>query len=192
VSWASEFDRLDGDLGVDANDLARARAWVTEHSSAVGWLRTWNSPAPLLEFTDRFLPDGSTMVLGMALPTDRVHTLLRSDLEDDAIGQMLSAGQPPEAGGVPLGWEPVELLEQGVTCSWTCNGLQPRVAERIELRLTADGLLADQSHTDDVMRIVDLLPKEDGPWEALLLVRYGAEPHGSFRKLPPPPQAHTS
>lgn len=71
-----------------------------------------------------------------------------------------------------------------MTCSWTCDNLQPLVAEQIELRLTVDGLLPDQPHTDEVMRIVQDLPKEDGPWEAFLLVRYGPEPRGPFRELP--------
>lgn len=193
VSWAtSEFEKLDLDLGVAPDDLSRAQAWVTEHSEDVGWIRTWRSPATLLEFSDRFLRPSSTMVLGMALPTERVQTLLQTDLEDDAIGLMLSAGRAPERGGVPLGWEPVEWLQQGVTCSWTCNHLQPRVADQIELRLTADGLLPDQTHTDDVMRIVEELPKEPGPWEAFLLVRCGAEPRGPFRQLPPRPQLQPS
>ena len=69
---------------------------------------------------------------------------------------------------------------------WTCSNLQPKVAEQLTLHLTDCGLLADQQHADAVMSIVEHLPKEDGgEWEAFLLIRYGPEPQGPFRNLPP-------
>jgi hypothetical protein len=60
------------------------------------------------------------------------------------------------------------------------------VAEQLTLHLTDCGLLADQQHADAVMSIVEHVPKEDGgEWEAFLLIRYGPEPQGPFRNLPP-------
>jgi hypothetical protein len=198
ASWSATFDETAAYLGVAADDVPMARAWVAERDDDVGWVNTWPSPGPLLEFVEQFIPDGTAMVLGVALSAERARAWVGDGPGDDAIEMMLARAAPPEPGGVPIGWEPVEWLPQGVTCSWTCNLLQPLVAEQIELRLTDEGLLPDQAHTDEVMRIVEELPKEDGPWEAFLLVRYGAEPTGPFRELPanvcelpaPLPEAH--
>jgi len=184
VAWSSGFDESALDLGVASADLADARRWVENHGPLVDFLGTWTSPAPLLDFASRFIAEGTVTVLGVALPTERARRYGKDP--SDAMEQMLSNCQALAPGGMPLGWEPVEWLEQGVTCSWTCNGLQPKVAEQFDLELTSDGLLPSQTHADAVMEIIDPLPKESGPWEAFLLVRYGPEPHGPFRELPPP------
>jgi hypothetical protein len=183
-SWCAGDDDADlHALGVAPCDMARARAWIDAHEADVGFLHTWTSPEKPLEFVERFLPGGSAMVLGLALPVEEAHAYGRDD--GDAMDQLLATGARPAPGGVPLGWEPVEWLEQGPACSWTCNGLQPEVAARMELRLTEHGLLADQEHADEVMRVLEGLPKEDGTWVAFLLIRYGPEPRPPYRELPP-------
>lgn len=100
------------------------------------------------------------------------------------------------AGEVPTARTWVAERDHDVGCvnTWTSPGPLLEFVERfvpdrtamvlIELRLTVDGLLPDQPHTDEVVRIVHDLPKEDGPWEAFLLVGYGPEPRGPFRELP--------
>jgi hypothetical protein len=179
------FEETAGRLGVAADAVADAKSWVAERDDLVGETHTWSSPVPLVEFVERFIPDGSAMVLGVALPRQRERAWTGSPL-DGGIEALLDGGASPATGGVPLGWEPVEVHPYAVMCSWTCNDLQPEVAERVELRLTGDGLLADQEHADEVMRIVAGLDKEPGPWEAFLLIRYGPEPRGPFRPPPEP------
>jgi hypothetical protein len=186
--WYS-FEETAGRLGVAPDREAEAKAWVAEHDDLVGETHTWSSPTVLVEFVERFIPDRSAMVLGVALPRGRARAW-KGDPIDGGIEELLDSGAPPAAGGVPLGWEPVEVHPYAVMCSWTCNDLQPEVAERIGLRLTAEGLLADQEHADEVMHILADVDKEPGPWEALLLVRYGPEPRGPFRQ-PPEPEALT-
>lgn len=158
ASWSSSFDETAGHLRVAPDDVPRARTWVAERDHDVGWLTTWTSPVTLLEFVERFIPDGSATVLGVALNAGHARRWLGEERPNDAIATMLARGAPPEPGGVPLGWEPVEWLTQGVACSWTCNSLQPLVAEQIELRLTPDGLLPDQRFSreflDDVHDLV--------------------------------------
>jgi hypothetical protein len=176
------FEESAADLGVSAEHVADARAWVVEHDAMVGPEHTWSSPAPLLEFVERFIADGSVTVLGVALPTEQARGW-DSYGWGGPIAQLLAQGAPLAPGGVPLGWEPVECHAHAVMCSWTCNSLQEQVAEQIELRLNGDGLVPDQAHADEVMRIVDTLDKEIGPWAAFLLVRYGPEPRGPFRML---------
>jgi hypothetical protein len=183
VPWGTDVDDYIARLGVASADIARARGWVEDHEADVGFFHTWRSPEPLAEFLERFIPAGAAMIAGLALPAERAHGCER---EDDAMVGLLASGQPLAAGGTPLGWEPVEWAQQGICCSWTCNRLQEDVAEQVDLRLTECGLLADQRHADEVMAVVEHLPKEDwGAWEAFLLVRYGPEPRGPFRVLPP-------
>jgi hypothetical protein len=184
VSWSSSFDEAASDLGVRPEKLPPARAWVADHADDVGHLHTWRSPQPLFEFVERFISPSSVMVLGLALTTERARAWGRKPV--DAMKELLAAGQPPAPGGTVLGWEPVEWLEQGVGCSWTCNNLQPMVAQQLTLHVTDCGLLPDQQHADAVMSIVEHLPKEDGgDWEAFLLIRYGPEPRPPFRNLRP-------
>jgi hypothetical protein len=179
--WCS-FEDDAADLGVSAERVADARAWVVDHDDLVGPEHTWSSPAPLLEFVERFIANGPVMVLGVALPAEQARAWAGSSW-GGPIAELLTRGAPPAPGGVPLGWEPVECHAHAVMCSWTCNSLQDEVAEQIELRFTKDGLLPDQTHADEVMRVVDTLDKEIGPWAAFLLVRYGPEPRGPFREL---------
>ena len=183
--WCS-FEENAADLGVAGERVDDARAWVVEHDGLVGAEHTWRSPAPLLEFVERFIAGRSVFVLGVALPAAQARAWAGVSW-GGPIADLLASGGPLASGGVPLGWEPVE-------CHARCNvQLGPatpcRKGRRPDRAASHRGWAGppDQTHADEVMRVVDTLDKEISPWAAFLLVLRprtgGTLPRARLRRL---------
>lgn len=73
------------------------------------------------------------------------------------------------------GWyEPVSVHLGGLSCSWTCNGLQDDVAGATGVVPNEHGFIdtADQAAAAMAYLADPAVGKEDGIWRAWLVVRY--------------------
>ena len=100
--------------------------------------------APLLEFVERFIAGRSVFVLGVALPAAQARAWAGVSW-GGPIADLLASGEPLASGGVPLGWEPVECHARCNVQLGPATPCRKEVAAQIELRLTEDGLVPDQS-----------------------------------------------
>ncbi len=81
--------------------------------------------------------------------------------------------EAPAVGGEILGFEPM-AFEDGLTCSWLCNGLETVCFEKLGIRPNASGYLKDEA---DAARAVELIESDEtgaepGLWLPWLLLEY--------------------
>ncbi len=132
-------------FGIDGARLPLLREWAnaTLHQQW-GWPGIFYTPAAAREFWQLAQPQQPVILLGLATPSAYVDALLRSapdTAQPGGLAHMLAQRQPPEPGGVALGFELLQL-DGDFLRSWHSRNLAPNLCRELAIPIATNGLLA--------------------------------------------------
>lgn len=166
--------------------VARVTALVADERR-FGWPNVCYSLDAAAEMARLAAPEtGGLIILELGLAPDHVPALLESSAPPPSLPAEAAWGEPGVsvalgrrvpvlAGGRPLGFEPL-CFDQGLGCSWLCNGLEVAVARELGIRPNAAGLLSDSGEARRAVAYIsrDDVGAEPGLWLPWLLTEHSA------------------
>jgi hypothetical protein len=177
-------------LGIGSDRVDALVAQVTSliiDASRYGWPNVCYSLDAAREIARVAASDaGALTILELGLAEDQVPALLEASAPppslpgeaawgEPGVGVALRRGVPMLVGGRSLGFEPL-CFDQGLGCSWLCNGLEVVVARELGIRPNATGLLTDAGEARRAVAYIsrDEVGAEPGLWLPWFLTEHNA------------------
>jgi hypothetical protein len=191
ISWCNTPDQDRVSLltltGVSQELHGRAIEWATaEFGQTYGWPGVFYTADAAYDARARFIAEPETVkVIGLGLSEELVPDFVNEAMPpmsppgyapsgQSGYLECVKRGKPLPPGGRLLGFEPLNLQLGMLEDSWLCNGLERHCATTLQVRPSANGLLAS---FEEAMRCCaeinrDEIGAEPGPWYPFLLAEY--------------------
>lgn len=171
-------------MGLTEDALEPLSEWVSSRLDAhIAW------PTPILdidtaeELAQAFFPlENMPLIIELALHRSLLREF-RAEAPPTAShpGRQKTYGaierhRPPHSRGQRLGFEPLDLEDDGISHSWLCNALETEIHQELDIRPNANGLIET---FEEALRCVEYIDRpesgaEPGLWLPWLLLDVGS------------------